>query len=84
MKYIPIDLDRERWHRRAVLALDFVILFSSVAILWIGIISSQMLLSDNRTVVYNCTWVEITPDVPIKVREECRRKQVEQFKKENK
>lgn len=30
--------------------------------------------SDNRGgVYYNCTWAEISPDMPPKVREECRK-----------
>lgn len=83
MKYIPVEGDKQRWHKRAILALDVVILVSSVIILWIGIFAIEMNLNDTRTVVYNCTWVEISPDVPIKVREECRKKHLEQFKKEN-
>jgi len=29
---------------------------------------------ENRTVRYDCTWAEISPDIPPKVKEECRKK----------
>jgi hypothetical protein len=30
-------------------------------------------LPPHGTIIYNCTWSEISPDIPIAVKEECRR-----------
>jgi hypothetical protein len=37
-------------------------------------------LPTQGTVVYNCTWAEISPDIPPKVKEECRKRNVERIK----
>jgi hypothetical protein len=37
-------------------------------------------LPTQGTVVYNCTWVEISPDIPPKVKEECRKRNAERIK----
>ena len=29
---------------------------------------------ENRTVRIDCTWAEISPDIPLKAKEECRKK----------
>lgn len=39
-----------------------------------------MLLPKHGEIVYNCTWVEISPDIPPKVREECRKLNVREIK----
>jgi hypothetical protein len=38
------------------------------------------LLPKHGTVVYNCTWAEISPDIPPKVKDECRKLNVERSK----
>lgn len=37
-------------------------------------------LPKHGVVVYNCTWAEISPDIPIKVKEECRKLRMEKIK----
>jgi hypothetical protein len=37
-------------------------------------------LPKHGEVMYNCTWVEISPDIPLKVKEECRKKLAERIK----
>jgi hypothetical protein len=38
------------------------------------------LLPKHGEVVYNCSIAEISPDIPIKVKEECRKLRMEQIK----
>ena len=37
-------------------------------------------LPNQGVVVYNCTWAEISPDIPPKVKEECRKLHTERIK----
>jgi hypothetical protein len=37
-------------------------------------------LPNQGGVVYNCTWAEISPDIPLKVKEECRKRNAERIK----
>jgi len=37
-------------------------------------------LPNQGGVVYNCTWAEISPDIPPKVKEECRKLHTERIK----
>lgn len=46
----------------------------------LGFCLSYFFLPRHGEVVYNCTWVEISPDVPPKVREECRKLRTESIK----
>jgi len=39
----------------------------------LALIPAILFLPRHDTVVYNCTWAEISPDIPIKVKEECRK-----------
>lgn len=39
-----------------------------------GFLFYIMTKQENKTVRYDCTWVEISPDIPPKVKEECRKK----------
>ena len=47
---------------------------------WIGLGVLYFYLPKPREVVYNCTWSEISPDIPTKVKEECRKLRMEQIK----
>ncbi len=47
------------------------------ALVYVGIMGSLFYVisqQENRTVRIDCTWVEISPDIPPKAKEECRKK----------
>lgn len=57
------------------------IAFFVIAILvWVGIGALYFYLPKPKEVVYNCTWSEINPDIPPKVKEECRKLRMEKIK----
>jgi len=43
-------------------------------VIMIGSLFYVLAKQENRTIRYDCTWVEISPDIPPKVKEECRKK----------
>lgn len=45
-----------------------------VYIMFIGSLFYVLSKQENRTVRIDCTWIEIQPDIPTKIREECRKK----------
>lgn len=38
--------------------------------------------SGERTIIYDCTWSEISPDIPPKVKEECRNRRLELWRED--
>jgi hypothetical protein len=46
----------------------------------LGFCLTYFTLPRHGKVVYNCTWVEISPDIPPKIKEECRKKLAERIK----
>ena len=54
--------------------------FISSAILMIVILILNFYLPKHGTVVYNCSIAEISPDIPLKVKEECRERNMKEIK----
>lgn len=48
-------------------------IFIVVISLILGYFIAQMLLTNTRGKYYNCDLAEISPDIPLKVKEECRK-----------
>jgi hypothetical protein len=46
----------------------------AVYIIMMGSLFYVVAKQENRTVRIDCTWVEISPDIPPKAKEECRKK----------
>ena len=47
----------------------YVVLVAFIISIMIALVDSN----NDGGVYYNCTWAEISPDMPLKVREECRK-----------
>lgn len=47
---------------------------SAFYLIVLGYIFYVISQQENRTVRIDCTWVEISPDIPPKAKEECRKK----------
>jgi len=52
---------------------DIILVFFLVA----TVCMTFYFLPPMNSVQYNCTWAEISPDIPIKVKEACRRRNAE-------
>ena len=63
---------------------EHLILWPTIAVLGCAmfalIYGIHAYLPNQGVVVYNCTWAEISPDIPLKVKEECRKRNVERIK----
>lgn len=57
---------------------NLIVVLVLLAILAMAI--SFAYLPKHGVVVYNCTWAEISPDIPIKVKEECRKLRMDKIK----
>jgi hypothetical protein len=57
-----------------------ILLIIAVIVSAIIMISAVFFLPRHGEVVYNCTWAEISPDIPQKVKEECRKLRMEKIK----
>lgn len=51
--------------------------FVTIIVVWVGMGILYFYLPRPREVVYNCSIAEISPDIPIKVKEECRKLRME-------
>ena len=54
-----------------------------IALVFLAILAMAVVfayLPKHGTVVYNCTWAEISPDIPVKVKEECRKLRMDKIK----
>lgn len=56
------------------------LLVVAVFLLFLALGGIFFFLPKHGTIVYNCTWAEISPDIPPKVKEECRKLNVERSK----
>jgi hypothetical protein len=52
----------------------WLIIPAVVYVILVGSLFYFVSKQENRTVRIDCTWVEISPDMPPKVKEECRKK----------
>lgn len=52
----------------------WLIIPAVVYVILVGSIINHVSKQEHRTVRIDCTWVEISPDMPPKVKEECRKK----------
>jgi hypothetical protein len=52
----------------------FWLVIPLVVLCMMGFLFYIMTKQENKTVRYDCTWVEISPDIPPTVKEECRKK----------
>jgi len=52
----------------------WLIIPAVVYLILVGSIINYVAKQEHRTVRIDCTWVEISPDMPPKVKEECRKK----------
>lgn len=60
--------------KREIIEVAAVIIFT-VFLVWL-----LFLLPKHGEVVYNCTWAEISPDIPPKIKEECRKRNMVKIK----
>jgi hypothetical protein len=56
------------------------LLVVAVILLVVALGGLFLFLPKQSTRVYNCTWAEISPDMPLKVKEECRKRNIESSK----
>jgi hypothetical protein len=63
---------------------EHLLLWPTVALLGCAMVALiygiHAYLPNQGGVVYNCTWAEISPDIPQKVKEECRKRNAERIK----
>jgi hypothetical protein len=57
---------------------NLIVVAVLLAILAMAIVFAH--LPTHGVVVYNCTWAEISPDIPVKVKEECRKLNMKEIK----
>jgi hypothetical protein len=52
----------------------WLVIPASVYVIMIGSLFYVLAKQENKTIRIDCTWVEISPDIPPKAKEECRKK----------
>lgn len=62
-----------RWMKIASSCVLFGGMYMLMVFILISILTAAVDSGNKGGVYYNCTWAEISPDMPPKVREECRK-----------